>query len=49
MKMIQNKQELISTVEYIATQTTKMAEKLCGKTFPIKSLTVFSHSQVEYD
>lgn len=47
--MIQNKLELISTVEYIATQTSKMAEKLCSKTFPIKSLTVFSHSKEEYD
>jgi len=47
--MIQNKQELLSTVRYIATQTSKMTLKLCGKTFPIKSLTVFSHSQEEYD
>lgn len=47
--MIQNKQELILIVEYIATQTSKMAQKICGKSFPIKSLTVFSHSQEEYD
>ncbi|MFA6410349.1 MAG: hypothetical protein WCW26_02120 [Candidatus Buchananbacteria bacterium] len=48
-KAIQNKEELIETVKYIATETSKLAEKIIGKTFPITSLTVFSHSQPEYE
>jgi hypothetical protein len=49
VKSIENKEELVETVRYIATQTSKLAEKIIGKSLPIKSLTVFSHSQSEYE
>lgn len=49
MKLIQTKDELIKTVEYIAEQSSKMAQRIIGRTFPIRSLTVFSHSQGEFD
>ncbi len=48
-KLIQNKEGLLETVHYIATETSKLAENLVGKTFPIKSLTIFSHSESEYE
>lgn len=46
--MIQNKEELIKTVKYIAQETSKLSKKIIGKTFPIKSLTVFAHEESEY-
>ena len=49
MNPIQNKEQLIETVKYIATKTSRMAEKIIGKKLPIRSLTVFSHSQLEYE
>jgi hypothetical protein len=48
-KSIQNQKELIKAVKYIASETSKMAQKIVGKTFPIKSLTVFAHSQTEFE
>lgn len=48
-KTIENKEELIKVVKYIATETLKLAKKIIRKTFPIKSLTVFAHSQSEYE
>lgn len=48
-KLIQNQKELIEAVKYIASGTSKMAQKIVGKTFPIKSLTVFAHSQSEFE
>ena len=48
-KSIQNKEELIGAVKYVATETSRLAEKIIGKTFPIKSLTIFAHSQPEYE
>ena len=48
-KPIKNQKELIKMVKYIATESSKMAKKIIGKTLPIKSLTVFSHSQEEFD
>ncbi len=48
-KSIQNQKELIEAVEHVASETTKMAQKIIGKAFPIKSLTVFSHSQLEFE
>lgn len=44
-----NQSELIEKVKYIASGTSKMSRKVIGKTFPITSLTVFSHSQQEYE
>jgi hypothetical protein len=49
MKLLQNKEQLITAVEYIAIETSRMAEKTIGKRLPIESLTVFSHSQPEYE
>ena len=45
---IENKEELIKTIEYIATETSMLAQKAVGKTFPIQSLTVFSHTEAEF-
>ncbi|MBU1015332.1 hypothetical protein KKI17_02760 [Patescibacteria group bacterium] len=48
-KSIQSKEQLIEAVRYITSETSRMAQKVVGKTFPIKSLTVFTHSQAEYE
>lgn len=48
-KSIQNKEGLLEAVRYVATGTSKLAKKIFGKTFRIKSLTVFAHSQSEYE
>ena len=48
-KPIQNKEGLIEAVKYVATETSRMAEKIVGKSFPIESLTIFAHSQSEYE
>ncbi len=48
-KSIQNQKELIEAVRYIASETTKMVQKIVGKAFPIKSLTLFAHSQSEFE
>jgi hypothetical protein len=47
-KSIQNQKELIEAVKHVTSETTKMAQKIVGKTFLIKSLTVFAHSQSEF-
>ncbi len=49
IKTINNKKELTGAVEYVADETSKLAEKIVGKTLPIKSLTIFSHSQEEFE
>ncbi len=36
-------------VKYIASETSRMARKIIGKDLPIKSLTVFAHSQSEFE
>lgn len=46
---IQSKDQLIEAVRYVATETSKLAEKITGKVFPIVYLTIFSHSQSEYE
>lgn len=48
-KSIQNQKELMEAVKHVASETSKMAKKIVGKTFPIKSLTVFTHSQPEFE
>lgn len=48
-KSIQNQKELVEAVKYVVSETSKMAQKIVGKTFPIKSLTVFAHSQSEFE
>ncbi|MDD5031866.1 MAG: hypothetical protein PHR36_02350 [Patescibacteria group bacterium] len=46
---IRNQKELIEAVKYIASETSKMAQKIVGKRFPINSLTVFAQSQPKFD
>jgi hypothetical protein len=46
---IQNQKELIEAVRYIASETSRMAQKIVGVSFPIKSLTIFAHSQPEFE
>jgi len=48
-KLIQNKKELIDAVRYVAVETSKLAKKIVGRSFPIKYLTIFAHSQSEYE
>jgi len=49
IKPIQNKEELLTAVRYVAARTSELAEKIVGKIFPIKSLTIFAHSQPEFE
>lgn len=46
---IQNEQELIMAVNYVAIKNTELCEKIIGQKLPIKSLTIFSHFQDEYE
>ncbi|OGZ98467.1 MAG: hypothetical protein A3C07_02550 [Candidatus Sungbacteria bacterium RIFCSPHIGHO2_02_FULL_47_11] len=48
-KAIQDKEGLVEAVLHVATETLRLAKKIVGKTFPTKSLTVFAHSQSEYE
>jgi len=48
-KTIKNQKELIEAVRYVASETSRMVRKTIGKTFPIKSLTIFAHSQPEFE
>jgi hypothetical protein len=48
-KSIQNKNELIEAVGYVARETTRLCKSIVGETFPIESLTVFAHSEPEYE
>lgn len=46
---ILSEERLIEAVKYVAMQTSILAEKIVGQSFPIVSLTIFSHDQKEYD
>ena len=48
-KQIRDKEGLIEAVRYVAMETSRLAEKIVGKVFPIKSLTIFAHSESEYE
>ena len=48
-KSIQNKEELIEAVRHVATETSRLAEKIVGRTFPISSVTIFAHSEPEHE
>ena len=41
--------DLIKLVIQIASETSKMAQEIIGKSFPINSLTIFTHSQPEFE
>lgn len=47
--MIQDKESLVEAVQYVAIETSKLAKKIVGRTFSIKSLTIFAHSQSEFE
>ena len=47
-KSLRGKEDLVEAVNYVATETAKLAQEIIGKKFPIKSLTIFTHSQSEY-
>ncbi len=47
-KLIESKTELIETIKYVARETTRLCENIIGKSFPIKSLTIFTHDEMEY-
>lgn len=46
---IGSKEKLIEAVRYVIERTSALAEKIVGKSFPITSLTIFAHSQEEYE
>lgn len=46
---IENKEGLVEAVEYIATNTSELCKKIIGRSLPIHSLTVFSHSENEFE
>lgn len=46
---INTKEELIEAVNYVASQTSALAQKAVGRSFPVKSLTVFAHYPEEYE
>lgn len=48
-KSIQNKEELIEVVRYVATKTSELCKKIIGKELPIKSLTIFAHTEAEFE
>ena len=48
-KLIQNKIELLEAVKYVAAETSRLAGKIVGRSFPIKSLTIFSHTPSEFE
>lgn len=45
---IKNKVQLIEAIKYTACKTSELCERITGETFPIESLTIFSHFYVEY-
>lgn len=49
LNLILDQQGLLQAVAYVAMKTTKLCEKVIGKKLPIKSLTIFSHSEDEYE
>lgn len=48
-KSIQNKEELVEAVQYVAIRTSELARKVIDKELPIKSLTIFAHSEAEFE
>ena len=46
---IQNKADLIQAVVYVAEHSSQMCERIIGKTLPIHTLTVFAHTDMEFE
>jgi hypothetical protein len=48
-KRIETEEQLIQAVEYVTIKTSELCKKITGNTYPIASLTIFSHQQDEYE
>ncbi|MFH2136559.1 MAG: hypothetical protein ABII19_02950 [Patescibacteria group bacterium] len=48
-KSIKNREELIKAVKHVVAETSRLAKKIVSKTFSVMSLTIFAHSQPEYE
>ncbi|MEX2008461.1 MAG: hypothetical protein WD850_03160 [Candidatus Spechtbacterales bacterium] len=46
---IKTHEELFAAVQYVAKEAATLAEKVTGQRYPITYLTIFAHSQEEYD
>lgn len=46
---IQNQEELLDTISYIASKATELCKKITGEEYPIATLTVFSHYPREFE
>ncbi|TXH00352.1 MAG: hypothetical protein E6P95_03725 [Candidatus Moraniibacteriota bacterium] len=46
---IQNETDLKKAVVYVAEHSSQMCERIIGKTLPIHTLTIFAHTDVEFD
>lgn len=46
---IQAKETLVETVKFVGSSTSELCQKIIGKSLPIHSLTIFSHSQEEFE
>ena len=46
---IESKEKLLEAGEYVVRTTSELMEKVVGATFPISSLTVFSHYEEEFE
>lgn len=46
---IRSRDELLTTIQYVAENTTKLCQKVIGRILPISSLTVFSHYPDEFE
>ncbi len=49
MLIVNNRDTIISLANQIAVESSDMIRKIIGKDFPIKSLTIFSHAQAEFE
>lgn len=46
---IQNLEQLLEAIEYTAQTTSQLSQRIIGTTFPIHTLTIFSHSEEEFE
>ncbi|MDD5769896.1 MAG: hypothetical protein PHE25_02925 [Candidatus Gracilibacteria bacterium] len=46
---IKNYNELVEAIKYVSSKSSKLCEKIIGKKLSIKSLTIFSHYENEYE
>ncbi len=46
---IASKEKLYEAINYVATETTKLAKNITGNVYPISSLTIFAHYPEEFE